>query len=73
MAVESEIGHKIREARTGAGLTQEALARAVGLTVSSVRGWEYAGAHPRPATLRKIAEATGQTVAWFYEEREEAA
>jgi len=51
----------IKEARTGAGLTQAELARRLGTTQSAVARLEARGANPRVATLIRAVEATGHT------------
>jgi transcriptional regulator with XRE-family HTH domain len=56
------MGERIRELRERKAYGQAELARAVGLTPTSLWAIE-AGRHaPRPATLRKIAEALGVPV-----------
>lgn len=53
------VGERIREVRERKAYGQAELARAVGITATSLWAIE-AGRHvPRPATLRKIAEHLG--------------
>jgi len=53
------VGQRIREVRERKSYGQAELARAVGMTATSLWAIE-AGRHvPRPATLRKIAEHLG--------------
>lgn len=52
----------IRKARLEAGLTQEDLAREVGVGLRNVPDWESGRRIPRLKTLRRIAEATGVSV-----------
>jgi transcriptional regulator with XRE-family HTH domain len=44
--------------RKAKGLTQADLARALGVNVNSVQGWER-GSEPRPKLVPKLAEALG--------------
>lgn len=53
---------RIKRARHAAGLTQEELARRVGVGVRNVPGWESGKSVPRAKTLRRIAEVTGVEV-----------
>lgn len=55
--------NKIAKARKDKGLTQQALAEAVGLTQGAVAHWESGRRQPPVAMLRKIAEALGVPVA----------
>lgn len=56
---------RIVEARTIAGLSQEELARNLGLSTSAVRKWESGAGSPYPKTLKKIAEVTGKPISFF--------
>lgn len=57
---------RIRMARRHAGLSQSALARAVGVQRSAVSHWEAPqGKHPRVAHLREVATATGIQFEWL--------
>lgn len=53
---------EIKEARLAKGLTQEQLAKAVGVTQGAVAQWENGLTHPAFAVLRKLAEALGVTI-----------
>lgn len=55
--------NKIAKARKDKGLTQQALAEAVGLTQGAVAHWESGRRQPPVAMLRKIAEALRVPVA----------
>jgi len=56
------VGQRIREVREQKSYGQAELARAVGITATSLWAIE-AGRHvPRPATLRKIAERLGVSI-----------
>ena len=54
--------NKIAEVRKSKGFTQQALAKAVGLTQGAVAHWESGRRQPPLAMLRKIAEALGVDV-----------
>jgi transcriptional regulator with XRE-family HTH domain len=56
------LGAAIRELRQHAGLTQEGLAYAAGLTFGTIARTELAQATPRWASIRAIVEALG--VSW---------
>jgi transcriptional regulator with XRE-family HTH domain len=55
------LGAAIRFLRQNAGLTQEGLAHAAGLTFGTVARTELAQATPRWASVRAIVEALGVT------------
>jgi transcriptional regulator with XRE-family HTH domain len=57
---------KIREAREASGMTQQDLARAVGVTVRAVQNWE-AGTRGPWRYLAEIAEATEKPLTFFFE------
>jgi transcriptional regulator with XRE-family HTH domain len=48
------VAEKIRTAREGDGLTQEALARQIGVSMMTVSRWEH-GMQPDPQNIRKLA------------------
>jgi transcriptional regulator with XRE-family HTH domain len=54
-----EIGHRIKQARQNAGLSQRRLAKAIGVTHGSVGQWESHKKMPGRENLRLIAETTG--------------
>ena len=58
-----EIGHRIKRARLGAGLSQRELATAVGVTHGLVGQWESHRKAPGREVLRRIAEVTLTDVA----------
>jgi transcriptional regulator with XRE-family HTH domain len=61
---------RVRRARLKSGLTQAALARAVGVTASAVGQWEHPrGTAPSYAHLIAIARATQVTVEWLIDRR----
>lgn len=59
------IGDRIREARTAASLTQDALAKALGLSKSVITHWENGRRHPSVATVCRIADLTFTEPAWL--------
>jgi DNA-binding XRE family transcriptional regulator len=59
------ISKKIREARIGAGLTQEQLAEKTGLPQSHISRIENAKHSPARATIEKIANALDKPVTFF--------
>lgn len=57
---------RIRMARRHAGLSQAALAQAIGVQRSAVSHWEAAqGKNPRVAHLRELANLTGVQFEWL--------
>ncbi|MBF0256995.1 MAG: helix-turn-helix transcriptional regulator [Gammaproteobacteria bacterium] len=62
--------YKLVKARESAGLTQEELARAIGVKPEQVNMWELGKSRPYPAHLKRIAEATKRSLAWFHGEDE---
>lgn len=58
MSVE-QIGKRVRTARERAVLSQGELAAKVGISQNALSQIETGRAQPRPATIRKIAEALG--------------
>jgi transcriptional regulator with XRE-family HTH domain len=53
------IGRRVRELRKARKLTQAALARLLGVTVSTIKGWE-SGRHAIPTSrIRQLARALG--------------
>lgn len=57
------LGDLIKQARTGAGLTQDKLARKIGVDDSDISRYERGQAEPTQAQLKAIAKATGVTQA----------
>lgn len=56
---------RIAKARNDAGLSQQKLAERTGKTRGAVTQWESGKTRPRLPTLKKIAAATGVSVAWL--------
>jgi transcriptional regulator with XRE-family HTH domain len=61
------VAAKVSRARLEAALTQEELAELVGVSLRSIAHWE-AGRMPRGRHLRRLAEATGKPLSFFFEE-----
>lgn len=62
------ISERIAVARLEAGLTQEKLAQAAGLSLASIAKWESGQRVPRVGNLRLIAAVTGKPMSFFFEE-----
>ncbi len=60
-----ELNARILKARKDAGMSQEALAEAVGKTRGAVAQWESGEVRPRHSTLVEIAKATGKSLVWL--------
>lgn len=61
----ADVPSLIRGIRSARGLTQEALAREIGVTFSTVNGWENGKHRPIPALINRlldIANAAGLAV-----------
>lgn len=65
------VRQRIRSARVRAGLSQKALAKAIGTSRRHVIRWENGTHKPKPAYAIRIAEATGTTPELFIDEDEE--
>ena len=59
---------RLRNQREKAGLTQEALARAADLSLSSITKLERGGMDPSWSTIQKLARALGVTCEAFMED-----
>jgi transcriptional regulator with XRE-family HTH domain len=66
----SMFGRRIRRARLEKGYSQHDLARAMGISSRAVQYWESPTGtrQPQARMLRKLSEATGKPIAWFFEE-----
>ena len=51
------IGRKIKEARNAQGMTQEELARRLGVTKGAVANYENETSHPKESVMYKMFEA----------------
>lgn len=60
------VGQNIKRARKAAKLTQQQLADRVHITTRSLQWYESGDRQPPSAVLYNIAEATGQSMDWFY-------
>lgn len=60
-----ETGKKIKQCRKEKGLTQLQLAERLGVTASMVGAWENGNRKPKPATLKKIADALETEAAYL--------
>jgi transcriptional regulator with XRE-family HTH domain len=60
-----ERGKRIQEARESAGLSQEALAEAVGAYEKTVSKWENGRQNPNRAKRRLIAKVLGRSESWI--------
>lgn len=60
-----ERGKRIKEAREAAGLSQEALGRAVGADEKTVSKWENGHQNPNRAKRRGISKAVGRSESWI--------
>ena len=57
MAIQQpEIGHLIKELRRRTGLTQQELARKIGVSFTSVNRWEKQKQMPIPLALQRVEE-----------------
>src|ERR1700690_3394052 len=62
----ASLGTRLREVRRQRGITLKQVAEAVGVTESFVSQVERGPANPSVATLRRMAEALGETVASLF-------
>ena len=68
----AELGTRIRSARLAQGLTQDQLARAVGVTRSAVAQWETGRAGQVGSNLARIARVLGTSAAYLLSGEQEA-
>jgi transcriptional regulator with XRE-family HTH domain len=61
------LGRRIRELRAAAGLSQQALAKAVGVAQGRVSDWENGRAPPKATALPALATALGVTIGELFE------
>ncbi len=59
-------GNRLSTAREAAGLTQEQVAKAVGLTVSTYRSYEKGRARVPVDLLPQLAEVFGRSLYWMH-------
>jgi transcriptional regulator with XRE-family HTH domain len=67
--VDEYVGLRIRERRRAMGMSQEALARRIGLTFQQVQKYESARTRVGASRLQQVADALETTPAWFFPER----
>lgn len=63
-----KIGEKIKEARKTKRITQESLAKVIGVSDKSISAYESNRISPPLKILEKIAATTGQSLSYFLEE-----
>lgn len=69
MSRKRDVGAKIRAAREACGLSQQALADAVGAkSHQNVYNYERGDREPSFEVLERIATATGRPLSWFFQE-----
>jgi transcriptional regulator with XRE-family HTH domain len=66
------MGERLKDLRTQAGLTQDALASRSGLPVGNIRNWEQGQRIPGALGLYRLAKALGLPMERFVEGVEEA-
>ncbi|MEK7526045.1 MAG: helix-turn-helix transcriptional regulator [Patescibacteria group bacterium] len=66
-----KLGKKIQQARKRSRITQEELAKAVGISDKSVSAYEANRISPSLKVLEKIAEKTQSPLSYFFEENVE--
>lgn len=67
-AADVSVGSRIRMARLMSGLSQEKLAEHLGLTFQQVQKYEKGTNRVAPSRLKVIAQVTGQSISWFFDE-----
>jgi transcriptional regulator with XRE-family HTH domain len=65
MGTELHFGDRLKQARERAGLSQAALAKAVGVSRRQVLNWEAGDKDPRAGALAKLADALATSVDWL--------
>ena len=60
-----DLASRLKSRRKKLGLSQSALADAVGVSQPTVANWEGGGHIPRRAALLRVAEALGRDTAWL--------
>lgn len=72
-AFDAAVGRRVRIARMDAGLSLSDLAASLGVTYQQVQKNEKGVNRIGASRLRRIAEATGRPVSWFFDEAGRAA
>lgn len=62
-----DLGIRVKAARIAANLSQEELAEIVGISIQALSRIETGKTQPKLTTLRKIADKTGQPLAWLFQ------
>ena len=62
----SPVGENLKQALTESGMTQEALAREIGVSLRTVQGWTSGRILPRWPRLVLLAAALEKDPEWFY-------
>lgn len=62
---ETRIGGRIQAVRVASGLSKEAVAFALGVSVASVRYWERDKHTPQSASMVDLATLTGCSLEWL--------
>ena len=57
-----DIGNRIKELRNAKGLTQQSLARNIGISTSTIAMWEIGSREPNLESLDKLAQIFGITL-----------
>lgn len=63
------LGRRIKQAREGAGLSQDDIARVFGISRNAVAQWESDETRPTPDKLPSLAKKLGKNVDWLLSER----
>jgi transcriptional regulator with XRE-family HTH domain len=66
--IDCHVGGRIRLRRTLVGMTQEDLARALGISYQQLQKYETAGNRVSAGRLYEIAEALGVEMSYFFED-----
>lgn len=65
--VDSRIASRLRIARHEAGMSQEAVGKAIGLTFQQVQKYEKGSNRISPGKLAVLAQLYGKPISWFYQ------
>lgn len=65
--VDSRIASRLRIARHEAGLSQEAVGKAIGLTFQQVQKYEKGSNRISPGKLAVLAQLYNKPISWFYQ------
>ncbi len=67
------LGARLREARSGISLTQEAVAEKLGVSSQTARNWEAGRTEPSRFDKERLAALYGKPMEWFFGQDEPAA